>query len=322
MTENPATKTEEIKMQALKKIINIEPEDGYQIVTPTTAAHWLNNFNYEHQRKLRQYHVSTLANEMTAGRFRNRTQINFCEFGGRYFLTNGQHTLNAIVTSQVSCELSVIVLSCSSMSEVADDFSRHDTHLTRQMADSLVAHEIDQQLDVTKTELNWISAACFYYMYMLQEINTKARSQISHDVKLEAVMKYGELAKSALHTINEPGAKGKTFLVRKTTLACAMFVYNSDSSLCDDFYGEISRDDGLKRGDPRKALLEYMRDTTTTGGGYYAKSAKKSAPDHILVKSQATAFNAYIERRDLKIIKTDRDARKAKFKGIGELYVG
>ena len=311
-----------MKTSTASIIDSFAPQDGYKIVTPQLAQYWLGEFNYEHQRRLRQWHVDTLAGEMAFGRFRKRTQINFCEVNGDFFLTNGQHTLNAIVKSQAPCELSVIVLSCANMTEVANDFSRHDTHLTRQMSDSLVAHEIDLLLGVTKTELNMISAACFYYMYMKREIRTKSKSQISHDAKLDSVMKYGELAKNALFTLQEPGKKGVSFLCRRTTLSCAMFLYNQEPSLCEDFYGEISKDDGLKRSDPRKTLLEWLRQTITHGGGYESISSKKTTPDHILVKAQATAFNAYIERRELKIIRTDRDAKTATFKGIGELYVG
>ena len=299
-------------------IDSFAPQDGYQIVPPQLARYWLDSFNYEHQRKIRPYHVNALADEMKQGRFRKKTQINFCELDGRYFLTNGQHTLSAIVSSCVPCELSVVVLHCKSMSEVADDFTRHDTHLTRQLHDSMVAHEIDKELGVTKTELKWIAAACIFYMYMIGELKTKSKVQISNDIKLQAILQYGEKARDAFRCYINPEVSAKTYLTRKTTLACALHVYLYDASLCEDFYGKMAEDDGLKLGDPRKTLLEFLRESRLQGSGA-VNAGRKVYLDHHLIKAQSVAFNYYVSRKPLKLIRVDRDAKTAIFKGPGEV---
>lgn len=294
------------------------PTDGYQVVTPFTAQQWLASWNYEHQRPIRAYHVNNLAQEIINGRFREKTQINFCKLGDSFFLTNGQHTLSAIVKAQQSVLLSVVVLDVQSKEQIADDFTRHDTHLTRQLAVSLVAHEINKKLEVTATELNWITAAVNYYAWMIGASSLKSNTQMTNDVKLSQVLQYGELARSALRTYHEPNAKRRDYMVKRTTLACAMHVYNWNPDVCIAFYGEISKDNGLLIGDPRKTLLDYMRETRS----YYTDgrlSGKKAVPYHYFVKAHAIAFNAFINRRQLKIIRVNPEATEAIFEGPGSV---
>lgn len=294
------------------------PTDGYQVISPEIAQQWLASWNYEHQRPIRSYHVTNLAQEIANGRFRAKTQINFCRLGDEFFLTNGQHTLSAIIKAQQPVLLSVIVLDVQSKNQIADDFTRHDTHLTRQLSVSLIAHELNKTLEVTATELNWITAAVNYYAWMIRESTLKSSIQMTNDVKLNQVVKYGELARSALRTYHEPNAKRKDYMVKRTTLACAMHVYNWNPDACESFYGEISRDNGLLIGDPRKTLLEYLRETRSHSGGSNL-TVKKSVPDHYLIKAHAQAFNAFINRRNLKFIRVNVEAQEALFDGPGNV---
>lgn len=292
------------------------PTDGYQVITPEIAQQWLSSWNYEHQRPIRSYHVTNLANEIIQGRFREKTQINFCQLGDMFFLTNGQHTLSAIIKAQQPVLLSVVVFEVHTKQQIADDFTRHDTHLTRQLSVSLVAHEINKKLEVTTTELNWITAAVNYYAWMVGESPLKSNTVMTNDVKLNLVVKYGELARSALRTFHEPNAKRKDYMVKRTTLACAMHVYNWNPDACSLFYGEISRDNGLLIGDPRKTLLDYMRETRSYYGGHVS-IVKKAVPYHYFVKAQALAFNAFINRKQLKIIRVNPELVEVIFDGPG-----
>lgn len=295
-----------------------EPTNGDVIVYPEVAQTWLAQHNYEHQRAIRSYHVTTLTKEMMCDRFRQKTQINFCRLGDTYALTNGQHTLSAIVASGRPQLLNVVVLDVESAQQIADDFSRHDTHLTRQLSTSLVAHEMDKYFGVTRTALDKMSAATLFYSYMVGDSPARATAQISHDEKLVTLKKYGELARSVIN-IAPISVKGmKSFAARKTTLAPMMVVYNYSPSICEEFYGGMFLDDGLKKGDARKALLNFFRETRTTGGGSGTlKSDKKAHPDHMLVKAQAIAFNAFVSRKDIIYLRPLAEDKTVEFKNIG-----
>jgi len=311
-----ASTRESTKPQSDRCGSQVVPIDGYMKVDSVTAEYWLANFNYCHQRSIRTYHVQNLADEIKHGRFREKTQINFCRLNDRFFLTNGQHTLSAIVRSGLPCLLHVVVLEVSNMDEVADDFSRHDTHLTRQLSTAMVAHEIHEEFCVTKTELNWISAAAFLYEYMIGKTAMKSSTQMTNDAKISIVRKHGALGSSALRTMVHVNADRRRHLVRKTTLACAMIVYNSSPDLCREFFGVISEDDGLRVGDPRKTLLEYLRETNTGATGI--RESRKVEASHRMIKTIASANNAFVSRKYLRFIRINHDAKTVTFSGIGE----
>lgn len=290
------------------------PRDGYFYVSPGVARDWLANYNYEHQRNIRPAHVANLRKEIESGRFRQKTQINFCSMDGHYFLTNGQHTLSAIAGSGNSVLLSVIVLQVADKSEIADDFSRHDTHLTRQISDSLVAHEIDKHFGITRTEMNIVSAACMQYAYMVGEIPLRAHGGFSNDEKLAITRRHGWLAVKCVKLLCCAG--GRSYLTRKTTVAACMITMNSCPDICAEFFMGIAKDDGLKQGDPRKTILNAFLNTVS-GSVSGVRVAKDRKSDHEFVKMIAVAWNAFVSRKSLSLIRINFDSREVTFDKCG-----
>jgi hypothetical protein len=298
------------------------PIEGVYLVTPHDASHWLDTANYERQRPIRQWHVASLVREIIAGRFREKTQVSFCRLGNKYMLINGQHTLTAIKNSGVACILSVVIHNVNDMDRVADLYAQEDTHLTRRFADSLVAHDEHTRLGITITEMSWVAAACAYFAFMIGELGVKGATASTHTEKLILTRKYGDLAVSVLRIIVNPtGSKSSGYANRKTTIAPMMFVFRTDPDLCEQFWGEMFKDDGLRIGDPRKTLLDLFRESTTVGGRFGSATVKKTLADHHLVKAQAAAFNAFVDRRQLKLIRYNNNEKTAEFKGIGVVRV-
>jgi len=297
------------------------PSEGHVIVTPELAREWLAQFNYKHQRKIRAYHVTLLKNEILRGRFREKTQIAFCRIEGRkgqFFLTNGQHTLSAIVAADEPVKLDVLITNVQSELEVADEYARHDTHLTRQLADSLVAHGLHIDLGITVTQLNWVSAASIYLARMKGELGFMvSAAHVSHDEKLEITKRYGPLGRDALGVI-DIADKRKSFFVRKTTLAPVMAVYEKEPELCAQFFGGMAKDDGLMQGDPRKTLLEYLRSSVTGGNtvGRARLGAVRKA-EHEVLKAIAVGWNAFVERKELRLIRVKFDEHVVEFLRVG-----
>lgn len=293
------------------------PEEKICSVSPEMASTWVENFNYHHQRPIRSWHVAALSRMMEDGRFRQKTQINFCRFKGQFYLTNGQHTLRAIVRSGLAQVLSVIVTDVDSMDAIADDFSRHDTHLTRRHSDSLVAHEVHDRLGITRTELHWVSGACIYYAWGVGETGSKSSTSITHDEKMDIVLRHGELAVAALNMIPSSRAKGQSWATRKTTLAGIMFTLHRRPDIAEQFWPLAVTDDGLSLGDPRKTLNRYLESVVVTGGSHAVASQKKRAGDIDVMKHIAVFWNAYLKRRDLKVLRVNHEARIAEFEQCG-----
>lgn len=297
----------------------MKPIEGNMVIGPETAATWRSAFHYSGQRQFRSWHAANLATEMKEGRFRPKTQIAFAEFEGKIYNTNGQHTLAAIEFSQTQQMVSVVINQCESLAAVADDFARHDTHLTRRFSDSLVAHDVHTRLGVTPSSLQLITAGAIYYSQIRGDIG--ARSQmLTHDSKMKIVDAYGELARDALALL--AGALNISYLTRKTTLASLMLTFDAQPELAMEFWRAMVLDDGLRIGDPRKTLLAWLREHISTGGAYgNTRVAKKATADHEFVKGIAAGWNAWIKGKELKIIRTEFNAHLATFERVGQVKV-
>lgn len=287
------------------------------LVTPETAASWLAQWQYEHQRKIRSYHVEVLANEIKKGRFRDNTQVNFCFLAGRYYLTNGQHTLSAIVKSNIPCRLCVSVKNVFSLEEIADDFSRHDTHLTRKLSDTFAAHDTANNYGVTPTELSWISAAALYCEVMTGNQKARNLTQLSFDDKMVYTKQWLETGSAVLHAMQ--GYMNLNYINRRTTLAPMMLAYMNAEEEFNDFFPIMAQDDGLKQGDPRKTLLEFLKESRSVGSSSGTVKIRKTYPQHMLVKHVVAAWNAHIKKSQLKHIRADVSAKKIKMHLVGEI---
>lgn len=305
----------------ISNINNVAPVQGIYVVTPTMASYWLDNFFYRHQRPLRQYWVNCLANEMIQGRFRKMVGVDFGFLleTKTYHLINGQHTLNAIVKCGLPQTLAVGNHPVNSEYELADLFSRFDTHLTRQLSDSLAAHEIDVQLGITRTVLNKITAACIYYDSIQSPAKrNRPKKSITHDVKLKILLDNKELALSVWNLFEGKLSGATRFLQRKTSLAGAMITYAIDKDVACEFWIGLIQDDGLRAKDPRKTLLEFLKFSVVGGHQSVSDRKVKSYPDHVLVKAIARAWNAYYNRKDLQLIQVKWDEREVEFQGRDE----
>lgn len=297
----------------------MKPIEGNMVIGQETAASWRSAFHYSGQRDFRQWHANNLATEMKEGRFRPKTQIAFAELDGKLFCTNGQHTLAAIDQSKTQQMVSVVINQCGNLQEVADDFARHDTHMTRKFSDSLVAHEVHTRLGVTPTTLQLITAASIYYAQITGELGSRAQ-MLTHDSKMKVIDAHGELARDAFVLFE--GALKLNYLTRKTTAASLMFTFKANSDLAAEFWRPLALDDGLRIGDPRKTLLSWLRERVSTGGAYgNISTGKKTSADHEFVKGIAVGWNAWVKGRSLSLIRTDFDAHMATFERVGQLKV-
>lgn len=292
------------------------PQEGFQTVSPVLADFWLQKYKYPRQRAERAAHTTALALEMESGRFRQKTQISFAKYGSDYFLTNGQHTLKAIIKSGTHQNLSIVVTECNALSEVDDDFSRQDTNLGRQLADSLSAHQVDEHFGVSKSELQKMSSACFYYEYLIGVSSYRGtRKMKTNDTKLNTVMEHGALARSALRLINS-NAANHTYLLRRCVLGTVMYTLKEAPELALEFWSGLAADDGLRARDPRKKLLEFLR-TSTVGPGTGTRCQVTRVPEHIIVKKIAKAWTFYFEKKEITSLQVKKEGTIATFKDAG-----
>jgi hypothetical protein len=292
----------------------MEPREGNYQVTPEMAKFWITNYNYEHQRAIRKWHVQNLASEITFGRFLPKTQINFCYDGDHYYLTNGQHTLSAIIIAEKPILLNIIIIAVQNLSEIADIYGRTDNGVGRTIGDALKAHGTANNLMVSPSILNLITAGAFYYESMLTGY-LRNRKNVTTERKLEIINKYGYLLKEFIEDCNIKTGRG--FANRRASIASGVFIYAHRKNECIKFIKKTYSDDGLKKGDPCKALIEFLKVSATSNAASNSKRPVLTVPEHIFVKNFALAWNAFYKRKSLTFLRPNYESKEVYFEGCG-----
>ena len=266
-------------------------ETPFTDVTPAMAADWLAKHNFSGQRKIRSEKVDSLAKTMMVGRFMAGTAITFDVFGGDTHLVNGQHTLSAIVKSGMTIPLTVIVRRVNSMEDVAHDYSRHDTRMSiRTEMAALEAYALD--LGIPHSIVNIASAAM---RAILIGLSTPYRKDI--DARSDAFIKASALRDYK----DEISTYYKAIQVAPMLLSCLRLspvfaigieTFRYQPKEAWDFWSVIAQNEGLKKGEPRRALSDFLMLHRADG-----------TPNQTFLKAAAHAWNAYFNGRNLQIVR-------------------
>ena len=128
-------------------------------VTPEMAKQILAESNYERQRPFRKGWSDYISNEISAGRFSLNT-LAFCQNGsGKKYLVNGQHTLTAIVNSNIGLHLPVVTIQTDTPQEVDQNYTKLDIQRKRTIADVLRALGLEEELGISSRSLNHYASA-------------------------------------------------------------------------------------------------------------------------------------------------------------------
>lgn len=128
-------------------------------VTPEKARQFL-DYNYAHQRPLRQGWVKYLANEMREGRFMQTAEIHIMYCNGEPVLVNGQHTCNAIALYGKPVRVTVRKTSTSEHGQIAMMYAfGHDNGRKRTFNDGLGAYNIGVEFGFGSHQITRLATA-------------------------------------------------------------------------------------------------------------------------------------------------------------------
>ena len=130
------------------------------MLTPEYAQQILSICAYPHQRTVRQTWVLELSEIIKAGQFATTmVTIAACPALDAVYLVDGYHRLSAIVQAEMPACVLVNVVTCKSMKEVGELYSRLDRGLPRTVADGLIARNMPALTDVPISTLRQAIAA-------------------------------------------------------------------------------------------------------------------------------------------------------------------
>ena len=243
---------------ASQPIIN----DGRMLVGPTLASHILEKCEYLNQRKIQEWHIDDWVYAINHNRFRNNEgSITFARLNGVLYLINGYHRLTAIVRTGREFSFNVRIEDVESFEKLHEEYGSIDTvDKPRSVKDIVGRDVIDNEIT-----LNYLVAIC----EAATIIDSRFRNVASAKRNREAINKQAR-AVSGIRWIPEArvlksllkGTKGKSTVGKNASffhswpLAISLVTLHYVPEQAREFLGRAMRNDGLRKGDPARALLE------------------------------------------------------------------
>lgn len=283
---------------------SVTMDTAMMVITPADAQEWLNAMPYEHQRSINAESVRFLAEEIQRGRFVQGTQIRIAHCDGRTYLLDGQHRLSAVVAAGIPQAFAVLEETVESLEKMAWIYGNLDIGRRRTFADIANPLRLHTELGITSSQLNALKVAVGF-------LETGClRSYISRMHKDEIIQRirfYGAGMRSYVQAIQGAERSLQSPLLRVSTVAIALLSFKFSAPLAEkrgdlsvvDFWRGVALDDGLTVSDPRKIANRHLLTTVIRSGGLRGNMTTPHYSARLLV----TCFNAYMDRRELKIAK-------------------
>ncbi len=235
--------------------------EGFVSLNPAQYNAVINDCSFHRQREIVKLQVAILTKLMTTGKWLDRDKIDFALLDGRLILVNGHHRGRAQVKAGCDILWTIIIHRCKTIDDVAVLYHSFDTNTRKRTARNVVnAMGMSESYGITKTMASSLYNAApiiatrfyqtprgseeFHFEYNLVD----RRLAVCEEFKEEAA-EYGEL-------LNFSGNKRlKTKLRSAGVAAVALVTLKHCRDEAFDFWGGLTDDDGLRRGDPRKTLL-------------------------------------------------------------------
>ena len=277
-------------------------------VTPKMAREWLRQNIFERQRNMRPHHRDNLVKEIQAERFIQGTQIHFVRCDGERFLVNGQHTLSAIEKSVIPVTLSILISDADTMEEVAELYSRHDNHLSRSILDAIRARDLHSQIGMSLDHARRVAGAVRFISSGFRRSDTN----ISREDVLAEIRDWEEEGSAFFDAIKK-GHMAQSLITKAPILSMALVTLRHQEVAARKFWIQVARDDGLHRGDPRKALHEFINMTRVRHGAFVRGTSVVTQA--YTARAVAAAWNAFFSKKSLTRIHVYDPDREILIKG-------
>lgn len=263
-----------------------------QTVTPE-IANGLLAFNFDKQRRINNDNVQMLARAMRMGRFTTNT-LKFAVLGTERIMTNGQHTLLAVVESGVTIVLPVNDFVVDSQDDVAKLYFHEDTQRRRNFGDSIRAMGLPFELDVSPTDIKRCASALRWIKGNFGVVRP-AMNSVTFDDLHEWVPAWIHEAKLINTVISPCDTATRNMILSQAIYSVALVTARYSPERSVEFWRQVAQDDKLERYDPRKTIRNWLianrrtESRTSLVSNYYTIS-----------RGVALAWNAWSEGRTLR----------------------
>jgi hypothetical protein len=236
------------------------------LVTPALAHKWLDEHNYSGQRNRKAKHVARLTAAIQGGRFRTiTTVIQFVGLDDQWHLVDGQHSLDAVIHSGMSIPLFIMRQRVETIEELRQIYGTFNRDLPRQPHEVLGGLGLASRLHMAPTDVD------FYYRAMKWVLGDFAIPSQANDIIIASdvafvaeamtTARWLAAAKEAFDVVATATPYLRRPLQRPEALAVMLATLTADVADLPKARGiwqTVAADDGLRQGDPRKALVNFL----------------------------------------------------------------
>lgn len=271
------------------------------MMTPDQAKMFREEANFDLQRPLREANVKRLLAEMKAGRFIPGTPIYFATLpDSRMLALNGNHTLEAItrLDPDAEVELTAIYQPVANLQEAAQIYSAMDLHRLRSWTDSLRAYGADKLIDDSTYWTTTIATGLGFMMSGFtvsndESIMDEAQIAVRHSRELRVQIIRASEGPAKLYVAAASAGPDRKLFKRSAVAGVGIEIMRYQPSAGTEFFTQMAQDDGLRKGDPARALLHYLRNNRSGSGSDRTLHAK----------AVASAWNAFFARRQIQFVR-------------------
>ena len=295
-----------VSSHALRQILGPKDEHATRdiLVTPDLAHDWVSRLNYVHQRPRSDSHVHDLAFAMTQGKFRAYSDVHFAMLNGHLHVVNGQHTLDAITKTR-SQHLCVHVYRVPDAGALHALYCTFDIARRRSLRDAIIA--VRDEVGLNKKQLEALGSAVkrIHVAFADAWHGTANRPKEFHDNDdymdvIARAMDWSADARAYFACIDPAPADNRSGFVVADVVAVGLITMRAQPQRAAEFWGPAALDDGLRIGDPRKKLLDWLRKSPTS-------TARRT--DHH--RAAIACWNAYFAGRTLAKVHLDAQSSKS-----------
>lgn len=316
-TETPACEAgaqeEQLPMNqlSLKSIVSVKPDgsisgvihsllarssDGVITIAPGIARRILDEANFEGQRKVNEARVGERINDIEHARWQPRVcAITFAELpDGALRLVNGQHRLHAIARVGAKVDNLVTIISATNDADVRRLYALFDTpESKRSDLEMLDGSGVASALGLKRK-----TAAALFKALVILRNDMEPKSGVylsdakSRSGRLEDLGDWAAEAKQFERLVEAADSYLQKKLMGQGAMAFCLYILRHRPKDGTAFIGEIANNDGLRKNDPRARLIADFQNRSLGTG-----SLRQS------VQRMAVAWNAFIDGRDLHLIK-------------------
>jgi hypothetical protein len=269
------------------------------LIEPHIALEIGNSHNYANQRPLSKSHSNMLAEAMRRGEFREFTSIDFAVLNGQPHLINGQHTLNAIVVARKKIWLSAHFHAVNSTQEIEKLYSKYDIGRKRSLRDSMggIGEELkfsSKERDCLGTAVGWIQSG--FRVVHSRDAADRVYESRDFELKKDLMREWSTEAAMFFSCAGEASGLNRQIFYRGAVAAVALYLFRFQTDRANEFFGGAARDDGLRTGDPRKSLINWLINNTS--------GASPNAQHRAVI----SCWNAYFTGRTYNKVFTNTDS--------------